>query len=264
MPYYTPDKIHEKLREVYYELSKEYNVFYIALYGSQNYNLQTANSDLDFKAIIIPTLEELVNQNKPTSKVYTYDWWQVEVKDIRNYIESAVKVNVNFIELLNTEYYYAKTDKESDEFRSFFKPLLDEQGEIYLRACQWMILQKWHAFSHEYPSKIDVIKKYGYDPKQLCHIVRLRMLMERYLEGNYSFTHEGSEALSLTAIKNWIFPLDSARAQALRELDLVKDIVDNYKVKPTFETKYKMVKFSRDIIINSIKLWLQNEQKSLG
>ena len=107
MPSYTDTQIHEKLKEAYDELSKEYNVFYIALYGSQNYNLQTENSDLDFKAIIIPTLEDLVNQNKPTSKVYMYDWGQIEVKDIRNYIESAVKVNVNFIELLNTEYYYS-------------------------------------------------------------------------------------------------------------------------------------------------------------
>jgi predicted nucleotidyltransferase len=37
MPKYTEVQILEKLHEVNQELSKEYNVFYIALYGSQNY-----------------------------------------------------------------------------------------------------------------------------------------------------------------------------------------------------------------------------------
>ena len=125
-----------------------------------------------------------------------------------------------------------------------------------------MILQKWHAFSHEYPSKIDVIKKYGYDPKQLCHIVRLRMLMERYLEGNYSFTHDGWEAKALKEIKEGFYTLDEAKVVALDELYLVKDIVDNYKVKPTFNTKYNVIKYSRDIIINSIKNELRETKDS--
>lgn len=74
-------------------------------------------------------------QTKPTSKIYEYQGGQIEVKDIRNYIESAVKVNVNFIELLSTPYFYSPDMENAMKLRSFFKPLLDEQGEIYLRAC---------------------------------------------------------------------------------------------------------------------------------
>ena len=37
MPKYTKLEIQKKLIEVNSELSKTYNVFYIALYGSQNY-----------------------------------------------------------------------------------------------------------------------------------------------------------------------------------------------------------------------------------
>lgn len=256
MPNYTKKEINTKLVWLYEELSKEYNVFYIALYGSQNYNLQSENSDLDFKCIIIPTLEELVNQTKPTSKVYTYDWWQVEIKDIRNYIESAVKVNVNFIELLNTEYWYSE-HKEAEEFRKFFTPLLNEQGQIYLRACNGMIMQKWNAFSHPYPSKLEVISKYWYDPKQLCHIVRLRMLMDRYTRWDYSFFHDWEEQKDLIEIKNWKYSYQDWFNLANAELTVANRICYLYSVIPTFETKYKMIQFSRDLIIKTIKenLW---------
>ena len=42
---------------------------------------------------------------------------------------------------------------------------------------------KHHALCHEYPSKKHIISKYGYDSKQLHHIVRLRDFIERYIAG---------------------------------------------------------------------------------
>ena len=37
-----------------------YKVVYVALYGSQNYNLETPQSDLDFKSMVVPTLDDIV------------------------------------------------------------------------------------------------------------------------------------------------------------------------------------------------------------
>lgn len=252
MPKYTKEQIHDKMKEVNIELSKTYNVFYIALYGSQNYWIDTEHSDLDFKAIIIPTLEDLVNQTKPTSKVLEYDWWQVEIKDIRNYIESAVKVNVNFIELLSTEYYHS-IYTEAEEFRSFFKPLLDEQGIIYLRACYWMIMQKFHALRHPFPSKMEVIEKFGYDPKQLCHIVRLTKLIERYVKRkDYSFFHKLDERLHLMSLKRDKMSEKDVDTIVEGNLKYAQLLIDSYQKEPTFKTKYKLIQFSRDLIIKTI------------
>lgn len=256
MPKYTPPEIYRKLHSVHAELSEKYNVFYVALYGSQNYGIDTENSDLDFKAIIIPTLEDLVNQTKPTSKVYTYEWWQVEIKDIRNYIESAVKVNVNFIELLSTPYYYSEYE-EAKEFRSFFNPLLDEQGIIYLRACYWMIMQKAHALRHPFPSKLEVLEKFGYDPKQMCHIIRLTWLMNRYTFWDYSFLHLWQEKDELIEVKEWIINNENIDEAVKPYLDKAQEIIDWYTKEPSFETKYKLIRFSRDLIIKTITEWLK-------
>lgn len=46
-----------------------------------------------------------------------------------------------------------------------------------------MALEKYHALQHEYSSKKDVLSKYGYDPKQLHHILRLNDFMTRFING---------------------------------------------------------------------------------
>ena len=57
----TDQKINNVLSGVV-DMLKEmgYKVVYVALYGSQNYNLETPKSDLDFKAMVVPTLDDIV------------------------------------------------------------------------------------------------------------------------------------------------------------------------------------------------------------
>ena len=55
------DKIMNQLQAYKSALEeKGYKVVYIGLYGSQNYNLQDKKSDIDAKAIVIPSLKEIV------------------------------------------------------------------------------------------------------------------------------------------------------------------------------------------------------------
>ena len=44
-------------------------------------------------------------------------------------------------------------------------------------------MEKYKALEHRYPTLIDKIDKYGYDPKQLHHIVRIHEFLERYIDG---------------------------------------------------------------------------------
>lgn len=230
---------------------KWYKPYYLGLYGSQNYNLDTPKSDFDFKCIILPTLEDLVNKEKPLSCVFDFEWWQIELKDIRNYVESAVKVNVNFIEILSTEHYLG-----APEIRKFFTPLLSELWTQYLRGCLWMIMQKFHAMERPFESKKYEIETFGYDPKQLCHIVRLNLLMKRRLEWDYSFKHDTEEKDYLIRTKWWAHSLWLAREIAKLHIDNSERIVNDYKWEDKFDTKNEMIKWSRDLIIKNI-LWVK-------
>ena len=78
----------------------------VFLYGSQNYGLDTENSDVDTKAIYIPTLEELMFKKPISKELELPDGSHCDVKDIREIIKNFTKQNINYIEILYTKYYY--------------------------------------------------------------------------------------------------------------------------------------------------------------
>lgn len=223
--------------------NKWYTPYYLWLYGSQNYWIDIETSDFDFKCIIIPNLKDLIRNTKPVSEVIEFEWWQIDIKDIRSYIDSAVKVNVNFIEILQTEHHLWDT-----KLRKFYKPLLEEMWWQYLRACFGMMKMKKEALRHPYPSKISEIEKYWYDPKQLCHIARLNILMNRYIDWNYYLKHSDEEKIWLLNIKSWMFSQDQIDFVADNYLADSQNIIDNYNKQDIFDTKKELIEFSYNII----------------
>ena len=86
------------------ELYPENQILGVFLYGSQNYGTDTNLSDIDTKAILIPSFQELCLE-KPVSKSFIIPTGeQCEVKDIREMVYNFRKQNMNFLEILYTEY----------------------------------------------------------------------------------------------------------------------------------------------------------------
>ena len=78
----------------------------IFLYGSQNYHMANENSDIDSKIIVIPTFEEFcLNKNWVSKELRSDEDEHIEVKDIRYMREMWQKQNINYLELLYTEYF---------------------------------------------------------------------------------------------------------------------------------------------------------------
>lgn len=91
-----------------------YDVVYIGLYGSQNYNLHDEESDIDLRAIVIPSLEDLILRKRISTMVET-DYGVIDVKDLMTYVEVISKGNFSFIEPFQSPYYRGK-----EEFRHIF------------------------------------------------------------------------------------------------------------------------------------------------
>ena len=60
----------------------------IFLYGSQNYNLDYEGSDIDLKAIVIPSINDIVFNNKPISTTIDIPDGLCDIKDIRLMVQS--------------------------------------------------------------------------------------------------------------------------------------------------------------------------------
>ena len=156
----------------------------IFLYGSQNYNLNYEGSDIDLKAIVIPSINDIVFNNKPISTTIDIPDGLCDIKDIRLMVQSWRKQNVNFMELLFTEYSYV-----NPLFYEFFRPLLAARETIVrynekraVDCLRGFVYEKYYRLFKDTPSQHEEITKYGYAAKQLVHMERLASLLEHYMK----------------------------------------------------------------------------------
>ena len=170
-----------------YAQSKGYEVVCCMLQGSQNYGLDVYTddykSDVDTKAIVLPKFEDFCRNNEPVSTTLILpNNEHCDVKDIRIMFKTFEKQNINFIEILFTEFFEVNP-KYIDLFIHLFS-IADDVAKINwnqaLNCIAGMSKEKLNAMEHPYPTIIDKIEKYGYDPKQLHHIVRMNDFIKKF------------------------------------------------------------------------------------
>jgi hypothetical protein len=108
------------------------------------------------------------------------------------------KQNVNFIETLFTRWYWAAPEYsvEWHKLRAMANRIAFADPAKSINCMIGMAKEKEHALCQPYPSKVAIIEKYGFDPKQLMHILRLALLMEE-------FTHHFTAAPNEKAFQNY-------------------------------------------------------------
>ena len=158
----------------------------IFLQGSQNYGLDYEGSDVDTKIIVLPKFEDIVLNRSPISTTSILpNNEHLDVKDIRLMFNCFRKQNINFLEILFTDYFILNPIYE-DQFRT----VLDFREEIarydYQAAANCMqgtILSKRKLLTKDTPAAHDVIVKYGYDGKQLHHMERVLEFFHKFRDG---------------------------------------------------------------------------------
>lgn len=92
--------------------------FMLVPVGSWNYNCADEHSDVDTKAIFIPTLQDIV-QNK--CEAYTHllpNEEYINCYDIRNYMKSLIKGNSQFLETLFSNWGYLNNEYYGEEIHA--------------------------------------------------------------------------------------------------------------------------------------------------
>ena len=188
-------------------------VYAIALKGSQNYNLSDSESDVDANLVFIPSLSDL-RSNK--SYKFEFETGDVVCHNIYSFAEIVAKGNPQWIEVCNSEYVIG----DLAGFKHF---------NLNPSALKGMMMEKVHAFSKLYPSRAKYIDKFGYDPKQLHHIIRLYDTL--YYDVNvYKYT-DGEQEFMMD-IKRGRLPGTLAAAEEVRDIYITKlrDIYDERKL----------------------------------
>lgn len=163
--------------------------FVLVIQGSQNYGLdiytEEYKSDIDTKMLVIPSLEDIVYNKKPISTTYILpNNEHTDIKDIRLYFDNFKKQNINFVEILFSNYYII-----NPKYQDLWDELIKNRENIAhynynqtLRCIAGMSMEKKKALCHPYPTIKEKIDKYRYDGKQLHHIIRMNDFI-------YAYTH---------------------------------------------------------------------------
>ena len=230
------DFINKRVQEHYEYIKDKYDVVYLGLQGSQNYELDVYDeeykSDIDTKAIVLPSFEDFVYNKSPISKTIVLENNEhIDVKDIRVMFETFKKQNVNFIEILFTKYGII-----NKEYADLIGLLLTNKEQIAhlnynqaLRCMAGMSMEKLKALQHPYPTIIDKIEKYGYDPKQLHHILRMNDFIKKYAtRAKYEDCLIPNNKEYLIEIKKGILSEKEAVDLAIKVDKEIKEIKEKY------------------------------------
>ena len=205
--------------------------------GSTNYGLDTEHSDFDTKCILVPSFQDIALAKPPISTTKILDNNEhLDAKDIRLYIQCFRKQNLNFLEILFTPYFSINPLY----FEQWVRLVQNREDIAHMnpyravKSMKGIALEKFHAMEHRYPTKADIIDKYGHDGKQTSHLIRVDDYLTRYIAGeDYESCLHPTPSLvpRILAYKNQEVPLEEARAEAKEVLAHTEAIANEFCAK---------------------------------
>ena len=215
--------------------------FVICGQGSINYpGLSDEESDVDSKLLTIPSFRDMVFNKKPMNTVYEMrdNGEHVDMKSTTHYFHILKKQNINFVEILFTDYWISNQIYQEYwlEIRRRAEEIAHMNPVRTLKCIYGMSLEKAHALEKPYPSKIHLIEEFGYDGKQLSHALRINEFAKKFIAG-YSYKEclivDNPEYLMAVKRNQASLPLEGAR-QVMEET-----VIDTKKMTDDFCARYK-------------------------
>lgn len=158
----------------------------VCLQGSQSYGLSDEGGDIDGKLPVPPCFEDVVPNRRAASRArVTGNGGRCDAKDIRERFKAFRKQNASFVEVLFTERHLF-----DNGCADLWTELLRRREEIArcrpgraVKRMKGMACEKPNALAHEHPSRMPWTERCGYDPKRPSRILRLDIMIGRYVAG---------------------------------------------------------------------------------
>ena len=215
---------------------------------------------------MVPSFKDICLNKRPVSTTHVRandehtDW-----KDVRLYMETFRKQNLNFLEILFTPYAVINPMYEEQ-----WKRLMDNRERIArmnefraVKSMKGIALEKFHAMKHKYPTKLDIIEKYGYDGKQVHHLLRVDDYLTRYIAGEdyESCLHPTGDLVPrLMDYKRLsVIPLAEAEEEAEKVLAHTVAIADAFCAERKDQEDEEMRALLEDVSYSIMKISVEKE-----
>lgn len=162
-------------------MRKDYTRMFTALSGSQNYGLDTENSDVDTKSIFIPNFSTLLFTKKLLSETWILDNNEhIEAKDVREMGIQLLKQGLNLVEILFTPYVDI-----NPKYKCFYSDLIQLNEKIAHYDRQKAITSMAGMINRHCYNAFDIDRK-EVNFKKLATAYRIMEQMNKYIK-NYSY-----------------------------------------------------------------------------
>ena len=157
----------------------QHRIIFISLYGSQNYNLATINSDVDCECAIYPSPDNFFFIQQPYSQKVHHADGDMYIKDIRLIFDELRKCSPNVLELLASKYIII--NKQYEEQINTFLSYINDYAEL----STYKLLKGLEGLFRRYTDKI-------YDnsisSKDIANILRIKEMIHKLTIDKKLFT----------------------------------------------------------------------------
>lgn len=265
MNFHSDEWIMDRVREHHNDALTQYpkyrivGVFY---QGSGNYGLDYEGSDVDTKCVLAPSLKELAESKMTSTTFVRENDEHIDFKDVRAMLETFRKSNLNFLEILYTKYYVINPIYEAE-----WNKLIEVRDSIVsmnlpslIKSMKGIASEKYHALEHRYPSRIEWLDKYGYDPKQLHHLFRIEEFMDRWISGEiFEDCLVSTEPEWLIEVKKGKYDLETARKRGKEVMGFIQEMYEKYLKTCDSSVDESIYKLFEEVSYNIIEIGIRKE-----
>lgn len=244
-------------------LNKE--IVFLGCQGSQNYNLATEQSDLDTKLLTLPPFSQIALNKQPVSTTHVLSNNEhMDLKDLRLFIPTLRKQNVNFVEMLFTNYYFINELYEEE-----WNKLIEAREEIAryspndtIKAMRGIAYNKYKVFNNKVSEGMR--EDLGYDPKQVYQLGRVIEFLERYMEEKETYVEllKSKQRDKLLSLKRGDLTFKEAEEYVNNELTRVEALTIDYLAVDRPKNK-EVDKLLDEVQYNITKIYMQEVVKYL-
>ena len=237
----TNKEIKDRLKEHWIALERlgynNDNIVGIFLYGSQNYGTDIETSDVDTKCLVVPTFEDIISNEVKSNKTIDIGKSGIcTVIDIREYIKEVKKQNINFLEIMFTNYYIINT-----KYRPFWNQLVSEREKLVKYDAMRHFLSVSNQAKHTLKQRSAVVT-IPEKNKKVYNAYRLSLFLKAYRD--YLFNSWNSETQA--EYKKCLYLSEDTRetlkkirrSEAIYPLKEIKEILNEEEEKKNFYAKF--------------------------
>lgn len=169
-----------------------YDVLGAFLYGSQNYNLDTENSDVDSIVVIIPSIKSLLYE-KEVSTTYELEDHHIVVKDLKAFNKNLLTLSPMAVEPL-----FSRLTWINDKYKYIYQKFYHDNAQKIAMSYPTILYDKVRAMIKS------MARKESLTGKQYVLCKRMIRLLQKLAEGKSyeeAMWFPDNEAVSMIEIK---------------------------------------------------------------